>query len=215
MISDKKAIIGHRVVPCLGVLGGTFDPVHNGHLMIADEVRKQLDLGEVLFVPAGLPWLKCNRPVAAAYHRLAMVRLAISNRPHFKLSTVDIDRSGPSYTIDTIADLLPRLGTGAEMYFILGWDSMTGLAQWREPGRLIQMCRLAAVPRPGYPPPDLEALEQVIPGIRQRVVLMGGPEIDISATDIRQRAARGQPIEHLVPGSVEKYIREHGLYNGV
>ncbi len=196
----------------IGVIGGTFDPVHNGHLSIAEEIRAQLDLAGVLFVPTGLPWLKANISISAAEHRIAMVRLAIVDRPYCKLSTVEIDRPGPSYTIDTIAELLSQLGAGTELFFTLGWDSLAELPQWREPSRLIKMCHLVTVPRPGYPRPDLTALEATIPGISQRVVLMDKPEIDISATVIRQRVANGLSIRHLVPGPVNRYIKEHGLY---
>ena len=196
----------------IGVLGGTFDPVHNGHLIVAEEAKTQLNLAEVIFVPAGQPWLKADRPISPAEHRLQMLRLAIADKPYFKLSTIEIERAGPSYTIDTIAELQGQLGNGDELFFILGWDSLAELPQWREPKRLIKMCYLVAVPRPGYPRPKLKALEASIPGISQRVMLMKEPEIDISASVIRDRGARGLPIRHLVPEAVNRYIKEHGLY---
>lgn len=196
----------------IGVIGGTFDPIHNGHLGIAEETRKQLALTKVLFIPAGKPWLKANLPVSAVEHRLEMVRLAIADRPYCKLSTAEIDRPGPSYTVDTIAELQSQLGAGIELFFIVGWDSLIELPQWYEPSRLINQCYLVAVPRPGQSPPYLNSLETLIPGISQRVTLLDKPRLDISATVIRQRVAQGKSIDHLVPGPVEKYIRQHGLY---
>ena len=196
----------------IGVMGGTFDPIHIGHLVVAEEVTTRLNLAEVLFVPAGQPWLKPDIPVSAAEDRVEMVRLAIANKPHFKLSTMEIERAGPSYTVDTIAELLGRLGAGDELFFILGWDSLAELPKWKEPSRLIKMCRLVAVPRPGYSAPDLNSLEAIIPGLSQRVMLMEKPEVDISASEIRSRVARGLSIHHLVPEPVESYIRQHRLY---
>ncbi len=196
----------------IGILGGTFDPVHNGHLAVAEEVRARLKLSRVVFVPAGVPWMRANAPVAAVEHRREMVRLAISDRPYFELSTVDIDRPGPSYTVDTLTELQSRFGVGAELYFILGWGSLAELPRWREPSRLLKLCRLVAVPRPGYPPPDLKSLEAAIPGISKRLVLLDKPEVDVSATEIRERVRKGISIKHLVPEAVEKYIKEHRLY---
>lgn len=196
----------------MGVLGGTFDPIHRAHLVVAGEVRERLDLAEVIFVPAGRPRLKKDRPITTAEHRLEMVRLAIARRSGFTVSTIEIERAGPSYTVDTIAELRQRLASEDEIFFILGWDNVTALPQWREPSRLIEMCRLVAVPRPGYSLPDLNALEKPVPGISRRVLMMGRPEIDISSSEIRERVARGQSIRRLVPRPVERYISEHRLY---
>jgi len=142
----------------IGVMGGTFDPIHNGHLILAEEARARINLAEILFVPAGQPWLKTDRPISAAEHRLQMVRLAIADKPYFKLSTVDIDRAGASYTVDTIADLQGQIGAEDELFLILGWDSLAELPQWHEPSRLITMCRLVVTPRPGYSRPKLKKL---------------------------------------------------------
>ena len=196
----------------IGVLGGTFDPVHIGHLVLAEEVRTRLNLTEILFVPAGQPWLKVDSPISPAEHRVEMVRLAIADKPYFKLSTMEIERAGPTYTVDTIAELKAQLGIGDELFFILGWDNLAKLPQWRQPSRLITMCHLVAVPRPDYPLPDLKALEASIPGLSQRVTLMDKPEIDISASAIRDRVAQGLSIRHLIPEPVERYIKEHKLY---
>ncbi len=196
----------------IGVLGGTFDPIHNGHLVVAEETRTRLNLAEILFVSAGQPWLKTNRTISAAEHRVQMVRLAIADKPYFKLSTLEIERAGPSYTVDTIAELQARLGSKAEIFFILGWDSLAELPQWHEPSRLIKLCRLVAAPRVGCPAPDLNSLELAIPGLSQRVILMDKPQIDISASAIRDRVTQGLSIRHLVPEPVDEYIRQHKLY---
>lgn len=197
----------------IGVLGGTFDPIHLGHLIVAEEVRARLNLAEVLFVPAGQPWLKMNSPILAAEHRVQMVRLAITAKPYFKLSTIEIERPGPTYTVDTIAELQGQLGAEDRLFFILGWDNLVQLPQWKEPSQLIKLCCLVVAPKPGYPPPDLKALEAIIPGLSQRVMLMDKPEIDISASVIRDRVARGLSIRHLVPEPVNRYIRQHRLYS--
>jgi len=199
----------------IGVLGGTFDPIHMGHLIIAEEAKVRLNLAEILFVPAGLPWLRMNSPILAVEHRVQMVRLAIGDKPYFKLSTIEIERGGPSYTVDTIAELEGQLGAGSELFFILGWDNLAELSKWREPSRLIKLCYLVAVPRVGYSLPDLNSLEAAIPGLAQRVTMLDTPLIDISASEIRNRVAQGLSIEHLVPEPVDRYIREQGLYTTV
>jgi nicotinate-nucleotide adenylyltransferase len=196
----------------VGVLGGTFDPIHRGHLMMAEEARRELGLARVLLVTAGRPMSKTGRRVTAAGHRLAMVRLAAAGREWLEVSTLEVRRPGPSYTVDTIAALKDKEGRDDEIFFILGWDSLAQLPTWHEPARLVGLCRLAAVPRPGQPRPDLEALEKVIPGISGRVLFMDKPCVDISASAIRETAGRGEPIGHLVPENVAAYIKEHGLY---
>ena len=196
----------------IGVLGGTFDPVHNGHLIVAEEAITRLNLAEVIFVPAGQPWLKIDRPISPAEHRLQMLRLALADEPHFKLSTMEIERPGPSYTVDTIAELRGKISSEDELFFILGQDILTQLPQWRKASRLITLCYLVAVPRPGLPRPDLKALEASIPGISQRVMMMDKPHIDISASAIRDRRAQGLSVRHLVPEPVNRYIKEHDLY---
>jgi len=196
----------------IGVLGGTFDPIHLGHLIVAEEARARLNLTQTLFVPAGQPWLKTNNVISPAEHRVEMVLLAIADKPYFKLSTMEIERAGPTYTVDTIAALKGQLGAGDELFFILGWDNLIQLPQWREPSRLIKMCRLVAIPRVGYPTADLASLEAAIPGLSQSLVLLDKPWIDINASVIRQRVAQGLSISHLVPEPVDRYIKQHGLY---
>ncbi len=196
----------------VGILGGTFDPVHSGHLILAEVAREQLNLNEILFIPAGQPWLKVERTITPAEHRLQMLRLALDDTPYFRTSEMEIKRSGPTYTIDTINALKERLSAEDELFFILGQDNLMQLPQWHDAPELIKLCYLVAAPRPGVKKPDLKALEAEIPGIRQRVMLMKEPLVDISATDIRERVARGLSVRHLVPEPVNRYIKEHRLY---
>lgn len=196
----------------IGILGGTFDPIHNGHLVIAEEARVWLNLSGVIFVPAGQPCLKEDVVVSDAEHRLQMVRLSIEDKPQFKLSTVETDRPDPSYMVDTMAELHKHLEAGDEPFLILGWDSLAELPQWREPSQLITMCHLVAVSRPDFPRPNLKKLEADIPGLSQRVVMMDRINIDISASMIRDRVSRGLSIRHLVPEPINEYIKQHRLY---
>jgi nicotinate-nucleotide adenylyltransferase len=196
----------------IGVLGGTFDPVHNGHLAIAEEARSYLNLNEVIFLPAGQPWMKSDRSISPARNRTAMLALALQSRPYFKSSTIEIEHQGPSYSVNSIAELKAQAVEPTDWYFILGWDNLAKIPQWKEPAKLIEMCFLAAVPRPGYERPNMKKLEAALPGISKKVILMDKPRLEISATDIRNKVAQGLPISGLVPQDVEEYIKENGLY---
>jgi len=195
----------------IGVIGGTFDPIHYGHLAAAEEARVRVNLEKVLFAVAGLPPHKLDEEVTPVEHRLAMVRLGISSNPDFELSRVDVDRSGPSYTVDTISILQEQWGQGTEMFFILGIDSLVEVPTWHQPERLIQLCHLVAVARPGFEV-DMRQLEDSVPGISSRVEIIGMPEVDISSSDLQRRVREGLPIRYQVPEEVERYIREHRLY---
>jgi len=195
----------------IGVLGGTFDPVHIAHLAVAEEARTQLGLDKVIFVPAGLPPHKMDVHVSPAEHRLAMVELAIAGNPHFEVSRVDIDRFGPCYTVDTIALLGEEWGPDVEIDFIMGSDSLADLLTWHQPDRLIRLCRIVAVGRPGYRV-DMDELERCLPGVSQRVLFINSPQLDVSSTDIQRRVRMGESIKYQVPEAVERYIYEHGLY---
>jgi nicotinate-nucleotide adenylyltransferase len=197
----------------IGILGGTFDPVHCGHLAIAKEAMTSLELSEVYFVPAARTPLKEGNNILSAADRVEMVRLAIAGRPYFKLSMVEIDRPGTSYTVDTISQLKNELGLQNELYFILGMDGLAQLPRWKDPARIVQMCRLVAFPRPGYRIPDLNSLDAVIPGLSQRLVILDKPLVDISATEIREKSLRGLPVDDLVPAPVAEYIKKHKLYS--
>ena len=196
----------------VGVFGGTFDPIHLGHLAVARSIQSSLGLDNVIFVPAGQPWLKADTPVSRVKDRVQMLRLALARRRAFELSTIEADRPGPSYTVDTIETLQRQLGSDADLFFLLGSDALMDIARWKEPQRLIQLCQLVAFARPGFGLPTMEALEAAVPGISLRVVFAEVPQVNIRATDIRCRIAEGRSIQRLVPRAVERYILEHGLY---
>jgi nicotinate-nucleotide adenylyltransferase len=194
----------------LGVIGGTFDPPHYGHLVLAENARVQLELDRVLFVVAGQPPHKPDRPVTLARHRVAMVEAAIADNAACALSRVDLARPGPHYTVETLA-LLRRAYPGAALFFLMGGDSLSEFPTWRDPAGIVRQARLAVMRRPGYDP-DLEELERVVPGGRERVVWLDAPRLDISASDLRRRVQEELPLRYLVPLSVEAYVREHRLY---
>jgi len=196
----------------VGVFGGTFDPIHLGHLAAARSIRTTLKLDKVIFVPAGQPWMKAGTPVSPVDDRVEMVRLAVARRKAFELSTIEADRAGPSYAVDTMATLRRQLGSGSDLFFLLGSDALVDIAKWREPQRLMQLCQLVAFARPGFRLPVMSDLEGAVPGVSQRVVFVEVPQRDIRATDIRQRVAEGRSIQRLVPRAVERYILEHGIY---
>ena len=196
----------------VGVFGGTFDPIHLGHLAVARSIQSSLGLDNVIFVPAGQPWLKADTPVSRVKDRVQMLRLALARRRAFELSTIEADRPGPSYTVDTMETLQRQLGSDADYFFLLGSDALVDIPKWKEPQRLIQLCQLVAFARPGFGLPTMEALKAAVPGVSQRVVFVEVPQVNIRATDIRCRIAEGRSIQRLVPRSVERYILEHGLY---
>lgn len=199
----------------IGMLGGTFDPIHAGHLALARVALDQLGLDRILFVPAGQPPHKRGRPITPAADRLAMVELAIAGEPRFRVSRMEIDRPGPSYTADTAEALV----AGREsddgpigLTVILSAETFADLPSWHEPARLLRLARIAVAPRPGHPAPTPGWLAQRLPGFADRVVILEGPHLDISASDIRARVAAGSPIEGLVPSAVAAYIEAHHLY---
>jgi len=195
----------------VGVIGGTFDPIHTGHLIIAEGARDALDLQRVIFVPAGQPPHKRSSRISPAEHRLEMVRLAIAGNGYFTASRVDIDREGPSYTVDTIRLLHDAWGSDVRIYFLIGGDSLAELPTWYQPQRLLEICQVVAVPRPGYEL-DLESLDVEIPGAAERIQMLSMPLVDLSATEIRDRVRDRRSIRYLVPDAVERYIYRHRLY---
>lgn len=196
----------------IGVFGGTFDPIHLGHLSAAGATRSALGLGRIVFVPAGQPWLKADIPISPAHHRLEMVRLALAGDGRFDLSTIEIDRPGPSYTVDTVRMLQRELGRDAELFLLIGSDALLDFPRWKEPSRLIEICRLAAFSRPNVAMPPLDHLERAVPGISRRIDFVEIPQVNVSATEIRRLVTLGTSIGHLVPRAVEGYIVKHGLY---
>jgi nicotinate-nucleotide adenylyltransferase len=201
-----------------GILGGTFDPVHYGHLVIAEEVCAALDLDEMVFVPAGHPPHKPDSVVAAARHRLAMLELAITGNPRFSLSRVDLERPGPSYTVETLRLLRQQWGEQAVLHFLIGWDSLEDFLTWRDPaGILEQLSYLVAVRRPGYAEESgyRASLEARLPGLTRRLLVVPAPQLKISSTDLRERVAAGRPIKYQLPERVEQYIEQHNLYQRI
>ncbi len=195
----------------LGVLGGTFDPVHRGHLALAGAARDELGLEQVLFVPAGQPWRKTGQEIGANEDRLAMLRLALEGDPSFQIATLELERSGPSYTADTLEALAVQR-RGDELYFIVGQDALADLPNWVRPERILGLARLAAARRPEVSAGALEEAQRRVPALRERVVWLKMPPVEVSATEIRERVGRGQPIRGMVAPAVERYIRERGLY---
>jgi nicotinate-nucleotide adenylyltransferase len=198
----------------VGVLGGTFDPIHIGHLAAAEEVREALGLERILFIPAGIPPHKPGRPISAPQHRLAMVELAIAENRAFEVSRLELDRTGPSYTIDTLELLSHPVdgGPAPELTLILSAESFRGLPSWHDPERLFALARIAIVPRGGLAPPGKSWLEEHFPGVAARVVPLDAPRLRLSATDIRARVAARRSIRYLVPDAVIRYIGDHDLY---
>jgi nicotinate-nucleotide adenylyltransferase len=197
-----------------GVLGGTFDPVHYAHLVIAEQTREALDLEKVLFLPAGIPPHKRDQLVTGPSHRVAMLELAIAGHPHFRLSRLEVDRPGPSYAVDTLEELasMSRSERRPEPVMILSAEALRGLNAWRDPERVLDLCRVAVVPRRGYPMPGQPWLAEHFPGREARFTFLDGPDLGHSASDIRRRASEGRSIRYLVPEAVESYIAEHALY---
>ena len=191
----------------IGVMGGTFDPVHHGHLVAASEVQAWFGLDEVVFVPTGEPYQKSDRSVSAAEHRYLMTVIATASNPRFTVSRVDIDREGPTYTVDTLTDLA-AVYPGAELFFITGADALPEILKWRSPEEMFELAEFVGCTRPGYLVDDasLEGMP------KDRVTLVEIPALAISSTDCRARTARGEPVWYLVPDGVVQYISKHELY---
>ncbi len=195
-----------------GLFGGTFDPIHLGHLIAAEEVRVRLSLDRVLFIPARQPWLKADKDITHPQARLAMVRLAIQSNPGFSVSEVEIERPGPTYTVDTIESMREAAQGNGDFFFIAGTDAVADMPRWKDPHRIVTLCRIIAVRRPGAESIDMESLTPHIPQAAQCMTIVDVPQIDISSTMIRDRVKSGLSIRYLVPSAVEAYIFEHGLY---
>ena len=193
----------------VGVLGGSFDPVHIGHLRLAEAAYKQAELERVIFVPAGYQWRKADPAMAAAGERCEMVRLAIAGQPQFEISTLEVEREGPSYS-DVTLEVLQEKRPGAELVFILGQDTLAGLPNWHAPERVLELARLAVAGRAGG---GGSAASEALPGgLRGRVIWLDMPPVNVSATDIRERVRAGHSIEGLVPEAVRDYIAAESLY---
>ena len=191
----------------VGVMGGTFDPIHHGHLVAASEVQSWFDLDEVIFVPTGQPWQKADRAVSPAEDRYLMTVIATAANPRFAVSRADIDREGPTYTIDTLRDLA-EFHPDADLYFITGADAMAALLTWRDHEELFELAHFVGCTRPGH-----ELDDSTLEGLpKDRITLLEIPALAISSTDCRHRVERGEPVWYLVQDGVVQYIGKHELY---
>ena len=197
----------------LGVFGGTFDPIHLGHLYIAEEAREHLGLDEVLFIPAGQPWLKSTQRITEAHHRLTMAELAVAENPYFKVTDMEVRRAGPTYTVDTLELLRASRGKEWEFYLILGLDALKEFNKWQKAEQIMDLATIVGMTRPGVDNFDPEPLEAVKKGSSEKVLVVHGPSVDISGTDIRLRVTNGMTIKYRVPTAVEAYIYKHRLYH--
>lgn len=205
---ERAPVTDPRHRGAVGVMGGTFDPIHMGHLVIAETAREALSLDRMLFVPAGTPPHKPASEVTAVEHRVAMVQLAIADNAAFELSRIEVDRAGPSYTVDTVE----QLAADWDVTVILSAETFRELPSWHEPDRLFAAARVAVVPREGYPAPDPAWLAATFPGRENRVTYLEAPHLGLSSTAIRARVAAGRSIRYLVPPAVEAYITANDLY---
>ena len=189
----------------VGVMGGTFDPIHPGHLAAASEVAHHFGLQTVVFVPAGSPWQKADRDISPAEDRYLMTVIATAADPRFTVSRADVDRPGPTYTVDTLRDLRSEWGTDAELFFITGADALNDILSWRDADEVQRLAHLVGVTRPGHVLSD--------PGLAPgSVTLLDVPALAISSSEVRARVARDAPISYLVPAGVDNYIAKRGLY---
>jgi nicotinate-nucleotide adenylyltransferase len=193
----------------LGVMGGTFDPIHYGHLVTAEEAQVQFGLDGVWFVPTGKPWMKEHEVVSRAEDRYLMTVIATASNPQFRVSRMEVDRDGPTFTVDTLRGLKAELGEEVDLFFITGADAVLEIFQWKDPGELFALAHFIAATRPGYDIAEFEAHAPTkVPGI----TVMNIPALAISSTDIRARVAQGRPIRYLVPEGVKSYVEKEGLY---
>ncbi|MBL76322.1 MAG: nicotinic acid mononucleotide adenylyltransferase [Chloroflexi bacterium] len=195
-----------------GILGGTFDPIHTGHLILAQEVLWQLGLDQLWFVPTGLPWMKRDESITDGVHRKAMVELAIKDNNAFFLSTSELERPGETYTVDTLEEMRSGDMADDELLFVMGADTLHTLHLWKKPKRILELARIIVALRPGYGPINLDALLAVDPTASERIMTVQMPLIEISGKELRRRATRGESIKYLVPDQVAHYIDEHSLY---
>ena len=199
----------------IGVFGGTFDPIHLGHLAVAEGALQYLSLDGVIFIPAGRPWMKEGVYLAEGEHRLAMVQLAVEGLPGFSTSDMEMRREGLTYTVDTLREMDHASQGINEVYLILGADAYSSFELWKEPAEILSLSTLAVASRPGGPEPGFEKLDGLFIGSRGRALALPVEQLDISGSNIRDRVCRGLPLDGYVPQTVERYIHEHGLYSGI
>lgn len=198
----------------LGIMGGTFDPIHVGHLACAEQVRDVFELDGVVFMPAGDPWMKRGRSISAAEDRFAMVKAAVEDNPFFDASRLEIDRAGETYTVDTLRALRAHYPDNVELYFISGADAMHRILEWRDATELARMARLVAVSRPGYEIDDARRRYMLTHAAIRHVSVIEATALAVSSTDLREKVRSGRSIRYLVPQVVADYVENHGLYRG-
>jgi nicotinate-nucleotide adenylyltransferase len=200
----------------VAIMGGTFDPIHFGHLVTAEAARVQYGFDYVIFIPSGQPPHKAGKKITSATHRYIMTVLATMSNSYFRVSSVEIEREGPSYTIDTLMHFREQYGTGVELYFITGADAMQEILTWKAVPEILSICQFIAATRPGYRLAELERVKEAIGAIsKERIHCVATPEIDISSTVIRERLKERKSIKYLVPETVEHYIYKQGLYGAM
>jgi nicotinate-nucleotide adenylyltransferase len=192
-------------------MGGTFDPIHHGHLVTAEAALYQFDLDEVLFVPTGQPWMKADQEVTPAEDRYLMTVIATASNPRFSVSRIEVDRKGPTYTRDTLQELRRMAEGDVELFFITGADAMLEILSWKDPEEVLAQAHFIAATRPGY---DIAPFEHGAASRFPKVSVMNIPALAISSTDVRRRVREGEPIRYLVPEGVQTYIEKSGLYRG-
>jgi len=205
-VAPPAPVVKHSI----GLFGGTFDPIHHGHLAVAEEARESLGLASVRFVPAAASPFKTDRAVTAGEHRMAMVEAAIAGNPRFHSSRMELDRPAPSYTVDTVETLASR--GPLLLWLILSSEALAGFPRWREPDRILELARLAVVPREGFDPLESAWVGEHFPGREDRFAFLPGPLLPISGSVVRRRAAAGRSVRYLVPDAVARYIAQHDLY---
>ncbi|MEO8476576.1 MAG: nicotinate-nucleotide adenylyltransferase [Actinomycetota bacterium] len=193
----------------LGVMGGTFDPIHYGHLVTAEEALQQFGLDGMIFVPTGRPWMKEHEVVSPPEDRYLMTVIATASNPLFRVSRLEVDRDGPTYTVDTLRGMKAELGTETELFFVTGADAVLEIFQWKDPGELFELAHFIAATRPGY---DIAGFSAHAPTKHPGITVMNVPALAISSTDIRARIGAARPIRYLVPEGVKSYIEKAALY---
>jgi nicotinate-nucleotide adenylyltransferase len=190
-------------------MGGTFDPIHYGHLVTAEAALWKFALDEVVFVPTGHPWMKEHKEVSAAEDRYLMTVIATASNPRFSVSRIEVERDGPTYAVDTLQELRRQAEEELDLYFITGADAILEIFQWKDPDEVLSMAHFIAATRPGY---EITRLEEAAPTSHPHISVMDIPALSISSTDVRRRVRDGEPIRYLVPEGVHAYIHKMGLY---
>jgi nicotinate-nucleotide adenylyltransferase len=201
--------VGQRI----GIMGGTFDPIHYGHLVAAEEARVAFSLSRVVFVPSGHPPHKTHQTISSGWDRYLMTMLAVLHNPHFDISDTEIRREGPSFAIDTVSEFKKAYPSATEIYFITGADACLEILRWKDSSQLLAECRIIAATRPGIPSSHLrEEIARLYPGVANRFSVLEVPALAISSTDVRSRVREGRSIRYLVPELVRQYVERQGLY---